>query len=88
MKRASTLTLKQNQRKEHDDLQKLWKRSIRNNELVKNRKMLDMRESSSIGVTNMIDEEKKRLIRLLDKTKSQIETLLSVLNRKEPEVKE
>jgi len=56
--------------------------------LVKNRKMLDMRESSSIGVTNMIDEEKKRLIRLLDKTKSQIETLLSVLNRKEPEVKE
>ena len=29
----------------------------------------------------MIDEEKKRLLRLLDKAKSQIETLISVINK-------
>jgi hypothetical protein len=33
----------------------------------------------------MIDEEKKRLLRLLDKTKSQIETLISVMNKQEVE---
>lgn len=33
----------------------------------------------------MIEQEKARLIRLLNKTKSQIETMISVLNRVEGE---